>query len=166
MRRLILALALLSGVIVIVAVGYFTFIVGGAVTEGHAFLAFRSSTGAMEPTLGSGETFTVRSLRGPKGELLPVSRGDVIVHRRPPDTSKVFAKRVVGIPGDTLQMHQGMLRLNGRETTGTTRSTVGTGAFCRRMTSLGSRGACTGPATRTPVFAGRDSDIGSNNWAT
>jgi signal peptidase I len=115
MRRLILALALLSGAIVAVAVGYFTFIVGDAMIESESFLAFRNVTGAMAPTLLTGETFTVTSLRGQKGDLLQVRRGDVIAHRWPPDTSKTFAKRVVGIPGDTLEMRNGVLRVNGRD---------------------------------------------------
>lgn len=115
MRRLILVVALLLGALVLITAGYFTFIVGDAVLAGDSFLAFRNPTGAMEPTLHMGETFTVRSLRGTKGELLPVTRGDVIVHRWPKDTSKTFVKRVVGIPGDTLEMGKGTLRVNGRD---------------------------------------------------
>lgn len=117
MRRLILALALLSGGIVVVTVGYFTFIVGDAMIENESFLVFRNVTGAMEPTLLIGETFTVTSLRGDKGDLLEVRRGDVIAHRWPPDTSKIFAKRIVGVPRDTLEMRNGVLRVNGRDLT-------------------------------------------------
>ena len=107
---------MLSAAIVIVTVGYFGFIVGDAIPDGESsLLQFRNVTGAMEPTLRIGETFTARSLRGKKGELLPVSRHDVIVYRWPSDTSKIFAKRVVGIPGDTLEMIKGALRLNGRD---------------------------------------------------
>ena len=102
MRPLILALALLSGSVVIVAAGYFTFIVGDAMTESESILTFLNPTGAMDPTLRIGEFFTATSLRGEKGDLLPVRRGDVIVHRWPPDTSRIFPKRVVGIPGDTV----------------------------------------------------------------
>lgn len=115
MRRLILALALFSGAIVVGTAGYFTFIVGDTMMDSESFLAFRSVTGAMEPTLLIGETFTVTSLRGEKGELLQVKRGDVIAHRWPPDTLKIFAKRVVGVPGDTLEMRNGILRVNGRD---------------------------------------------------
>jgi len=115
MRRLILGLAVLSGAIVVVTGGYYAFIIGDAAMEGESFRAFRNPTGAMEPTLRVGETFTVRSLRGEKGDLLPVRRGDVIVHRWPLDTSKTFVKRVVGVPGDTLEMDKGTLRVNGRD---------------------------------------------------
>lgn len=41
-------------------------------------------------------------------------RGDVIVFKWPVDTRKNFVKRVVGVPGDTLQMQHGVLSLNGR----------------------------------------------------
>jgi signal peptidase I len=115
MRRLTLALAMLSATIIIVVAGYVTFIVGDAMGESESFLAYRNVTGAMEPTLLNGETFTVTSLRGEKGELLPVRRGDVIAHRWPPDPSKIFAKRVAGAPGDTIEMRLGKLRVNGRE---------------------------------------------------
>jgi signal peptidase I len=115
MRRLTLALAMLSATIVIVVAGYVTFIVGDAMGESDSFLAYRNVTGAMDPTLLSGETFTVTSLRGEKGELLPVRRGDVVAHRWPPDPSKIFAKRVVGVPGDTIEMRLGKLRVNGRD---------------------------------------------------
>ena len=115
MRRLTLALAIFSATIVLVGAGYFTFIVIDAMGDTDAFLAFRNVTGAMEPALLAGETFSVTSLRGEKGDLLDVHRGDVIAHRWPPDPSKIFAKRVVGIPGDTLEMRNGVLRLNGRD---------------------------------------------------
>ncbi len=38
-------------------------------------------------------------------------RGDVIVFQHPHD-SKVMIKRLVGLPGDTIQMKQGRLYLN------------------------------------------------------
>jgi signal peptidase I len=40
-------------------------------------------------------------------------RGDVIVFKWPSDPTVNFVKRVVGVPGDTLQMQNGMLRRNG-----------------------------------------------------
>ena len=42
-------------------------------------------------------------------------RGDVIVFANPTNTSMDYIKRVVGIPGDTVQMIQGRLNLNGKE---------------------------------------------------
>lgn len=41
-------------------------------------------------------------------------RGDVIVFKWPVHPDENFVKRVVGVPGDTLLMHNGVLQLNGR----------------------------------------------------
>ncbi len=41
-------------------------------------------------------------------------RGDVIVFRYPEDPSLVFIKRVVGVPGDELEIRNGRLYVNGR----------------------------------------------------
>lgn len=41
-------------------------------------------------------------------------RGDVVVFRTPKDTSVDYVKRVVGLPGDRIQMRQGQLVLNDR----------------------------------------------------
>jgi signal peptidase I len=39
-------------------------------------------------------------------------RGDVVVFRPPNDTSTDFIKRVIGLPGDTIQMRNGQLFIN------------------------------------------------------
>ncbi len=44
-----------------------------------------------------------------------VERGDVVVFRLPSDTSKYYIKRIVGIPGDQIQMIEGALFLNGEK---------------------------------------------------
>ncbi|MEY9601081.1 signal peptidase I [Bradyrhizobium japonicum] len=43
--------------------------------------------------------------------------GDVVVFRAPKDTSVDYVKRVVGLPGDRIQMRQGQLFLNDRPVT-------------------------------------------------
>jgi signal peptidase I len=44
----------------------------------------------------------------------PVERGDVVVFRLPKDDSTDYIKRVVGLPGDRIQMIGGVLNINGQ----------------------------------------------------
>ena len=42
-----------------------------------------------------------------------VDRGDIVVFWFPDDPSKSYIKRVVGLPGDTVEIHDGIVRVNG-----------------------------------------------------
>jgi signal peptidase I len=44
----------------------------------------------------------------------PIQRGDVVVFWYPLDRSKSFIKRVVGLPGESVEIRQGILYVNGR----------------------------------------------------
>ena len=84
--------------------------------------AFKIPSGSMEGTLLVGDFLLVNKLvygaevpfthtRLPR--LREPQRGDIIVFEWPEDPSKNFVKRLVGVPGDTLAMRDGVLLRNG-----------------------------------------------------
>ncbi|HAF14347.1 MAG TPA: signal peptidase I [Blastocatellia bacterium] len=44
-----------------------------------------------------------------------IERGDIVVFWFPDDPSKSYIKRVVGLPGDTVEVREGIVRINGSE---------------------------------------------------
>jgi signal peptidase I len=84
--------------------------------------AFKIPTGSMENTLLVGDFLLVN--KAVFGAELPVinarlpaftepSRSDVVVFFPPHDPSKNYVKRIVGLPGDTLEMRDKVLYVNG-----------------------------------------------------
>jgi len=45
--------------------------------------------------------------------LANIDRGDTVVFWYPHDTTKSYIKRVIGLPGDTVQVNDGMVMVNG-----------------------------------------------------
>ena len=52
----------------------------------------------------------------------PIERGDVVVFWYPLDHSKSFIKRVIGLPGETIELRAGHVYVDGKELDGTVRS--------------------------------------------
>ncbi len=85
--------------------------------------AFVIPTGSMEDSLLIGDHLLVDKLAyAPEGAisqyLLPyqeVERGDIVVFRYPIDLHQTFVKRIVGVPGDRLRIHEKELWINGRK---------------------------------------------------
>ncbi len=95
--------------------------------------AYKIPSGSMEPTLLIGDHILVNKiifgLRMPDSifgldipglplgqyvfHLEPVHRGDVVVFVFPPDRTKDFIKRVIGVAGDTIAVKNGVVWLNG-----------------------------------------------------
>jgi len=85
--------------------------------------AFKIPSGSMEPTLQVGDHILVNKfIYGIKlpfinKTMIPVSnpeRGDVIVFIYPVDESKDFIKRVIGLPGDKVEMVGEKIFINGK----------------------------------------------------
>jgi signal peptidase I len=84
--------------------------------------AFKIPTGSMENTLLVGDFLLVnKAVYGPVVPGLDLRlpalrephRGDVLVFNPPHEPEKNYVKRLVGVPGDTLEMRDKVLRLNG-----------------------------------------------------
>jgi signal peptidase I len=75
---------------------------------------FTIPSGSMIPTLLVGDYVLVNKFI--YGLRLPMTgtRGDVIVFRYPDDPSQDFIKRVVGLPGDRIELRKGRLWINGQ----------------------------------------------------
>lgn len=79
----------------------------------YLFQPFSVPAGSMVPTLLVGDFFfAAKYAYAPIWGTVP-ARGDVVVFRSPKDNVTVFVKRVAGLPGDRIQMKEGMLHING-----------------------------------------------------
>jgi len=88
------------------------------------FQAFKIPTGSMEPNLLVGDHLIVNKMvfaptaTGFERAILPhrdIHRGDVIVFKFPKDPTRDFIKRVIGLPGDQLELKRKKLYINGQE---------------------------------------------------
>jgi signal peptidase I len=98
---------------------YIALIVPSAVAFLLAFIVrtfllqpFNSPSGSNEPTLMVDDYFFV-SKTAYKGEANP-QRGDLAVFKLTTNIDIDYVKRVVGVPGDHIQMISGMLNINGK----------------------------------------------------
>lgn len=85
------------------------------------FQAFKIPTGSMEPNLLIGDHLIVNkmifspSATGAERLMLPrrdVRRGDIVVFKYPEAPERDFIKRVIGLPGDRLELRRKVLYIN------------------------------------------------------
>jgi signal peptidase I len=89
-----------------------------------AVQAFKIPTGSMEPNLLVGDHLLVNkfvfapSVSAIERLLLPmreIKRGDVVVFKFPEEPERDFIKRAIGLPGDTVEMRQRQVFVNGNK---------------------------------------------------
>jgi signal peptidase I len=87
------------------------------------FQAFKIPSGSMEPNLLIGDHLIVNKMEfaptstALERRLLPrrdVRRGDVIVFKYPEDPERDFIKRVVGLPGERVELRERRVLINGQ----------------------------------------------------
>src|SRR6516165_3427357 len=115
---------------IVAAIGHIAVIIAIALlTKTVAAEAYYVPSGSMQPTLLIGDELVVSKFSYGYSRFslpLPVGpahaerlfgrmpkRGDVVVFRLPRDPSQSYVKRVVGLPGDRVQMREGRLLING-----------------------------------------------------
>jgi signal peptidase I len=103
-----------------------------AVLAFHSLIAkpFYIPSESMMPTLIKGDRLVVSkfpygwSYVSPSFHVLPFMNGRVLGHMpergdvvilTPPGERSDYIKRVIGLPGDTIEVHEGVVRLNGRD---------------------------------------------------
>ena len=85
------------------------------------FQAFKIPTGSMEPNLLVGDHLIVNKMifapaaTRVEQALLPgrsIERGDIVVFKYPKDPERDFIKRVIGLPGERLELRQKRIYIN------------------------------------------------------
>jgi signal peptidase I len=87
------------------------------------FQAFKIPTGSMKPNLLVGDHLIVNKfIFAPAASALerallpmrPIERGDILVFKYPEEPERDFIKRVIGLPGETLELRNQTILINGQ----------------------------------------------------
>jgi len=99
LREFMLTLLLAAVVFLILQTAFQTFVVVGT---------------SMKPTLENGQRLLINKI---VYKLHSPERGDVIVFRPPQNNEADYVKRLIAIPGDTVEIKQGTVYINGEKLT-------------------------------------------------
>ena len=77
-----------------------TFVVQGYCVSGNC----------MDPNLRTGERILGSKI---VYRFKSLARGDIVVFKYPEDPNKIFIKRIIGLPGETIEMRAGQVYING-----------------------------------------------------
>jgi signal peptidase I len=78
---------------------------------------FRAPTASMLPNIVPGDLFLAdKRVNRPGG--IPLARGDVTLFVYPNNRTLIYVKRIVGLPGDEIEIDGTSVRVNGRELRG------------------------------------------------
>src|SRR3990167_7908588 len=86
------------------------------------FQAFKIPTGSMKPNLLVGDHLLVNKFGSAPAALgierallplRPIQRGDVIVFKFPEEPERDFIKRVIGLPGETVELRDKRVHIDG-----------------------------------------------------
>ena len=69
---------------------------------------FIVSGSSMDPTFKNGDYLIVDEI---SYRIHPPSRGDVVVFKAPPEPTKYYIKRIIGLPGDTVHIEKGQVTI-------------------------------------------------------
>jgi signal peptidase I len=74
------------------------------------YLPVKIEGNSMTPLLSDHEAIVINRV---VYHFEPIHRGDIVVFRYPLDATQSFIKRIVGLPGETVQIRQGFVYVNG-----------------------------------------------------
>lgn len=107
-RRLFSLRALLGVLVIIAGVNVSIFVL-----ERWVVLPLRVPSASMEPALRSGDRILVARVHASDEQLRKeIDRGDVLVFKAPHKGAPLTVKRVIGLPGETIEAHSGVIAID------------------------------------------------------
>ncbi len=108
-RKILTSRALLGVLVVVAAVNLAVFAV-----QRVWVMPLHVPSASMEPALQAGDRILVRRSHESADQLADrLDRGDVLVFRAPHDDEPLTVKRVIGLPGETIQARDGVIAVDG-----------------------------------------------------